>query len=77
MRIDGEQLEDGICALTMLDQVGRRSDQEALALAIFRGRTAYLEMTLQLRAGPGNASPLFLSIMDGLRMRLYSLGSRV
>lgn len=77
MGIDSEQLEDGICALTMLDQVGRRSDQEALALAIFRGRTAYFEMTLQLHTEASSASPLFVSIMDGLRTRLRSLGAKV
>ncbi|HTX41702.1 MAG TPA: hypothetical protein VMD25_07725 [Acidobacteriaceae bacterium] len=77
MRIDHEELEDGICALTMLDRVGRRSDQEAVALAILRGRTAYFEMSLQLRDGNGRATPLFLSILDSLRARLYSLGARV
>lgn len=77
MRMDGEQIEDGICALTMLDRVGRRSDQEALALAIFKGRSAYFEMTLQLQTEARGASPLFVSILDGLRTRLRSLGARV
>lgn len=77
MPIDSEELEDGICALTMLEQVGKRSDQEAVALAIFRGRTAYFDMTLQLHSGAHGASPLFVSVMEGLRTRLRSLGARV
>ncbi len=77
MPVNGEQVQDAICALNMLDQVGKRSDQEAIALAVFKGRAAYIEMTLQLRTAPDSVSPLFVSLMDGLRARLRFLGARV